>query len=665
MKHQYSIKSIRPKYCLVFQDSGPPPRSMQMFQFGRRKELLSSHLTLLKICTANGCQGPTPDITLSGDGPQQQRQRKGGVCRWRARLLNGSPVPLPNHPHRPPHCHLHHPRGQVPHFLSHPSPLSLQSLPEKTMWWPLIMKLKTNWIHSSRALSDTDMETTSEEEEEDNDEEKGDGNDRVESFNGIDSNEVERICKVIEDLLGSDGNMEAVLDRSSISVSTPVVVSVLNRLRHAWKPSFRFFRWASGKSGFSHNSETYNAMMGVLGRTRRFESMVEMLEEMGKVHCLSIETFEIAIRAFARAREMKKAVAMFELMGRHGFEAGIMTFNKLIDSLARAKLGKEAQILFEKMKDQFNPDLRTYSILLFGWSKVKNLSEAGKIWNDMIDKGFRPDIVAYNTMLEGLFLGNRRSEAIKLFKLMKAKGPSPNVRSYTIVIRHLCKGKKMEEAMDFFNEMLAKGCLPDPAVYTCLIVGFGNARKMDCVYGLLREMREKGCPPDGRTYNALIKLMTNRNMPGDAARVYKKMIADGLEPTFHTYNMLMKSYFLVKDYESGRAVWKEMAKKGICPDDNSYTVYIGGLIREGKSDEACKYIEDMINKGMKLPQFDYNKFAADFSRAGKPNILEELAQKMKFSGKFDVSNIFLRFADRMKRRVKRRDSDQTRQHRMF
>jgi pentatricopeptide repeat protein len=98
-----------------------------------------------------------------------------------------------------------------------------------------------------------------------------------------------------------------------------------------------------------------------------------------------------------------------------------------------------------------------------------------------------------------------------------------------------------------------------------------------------------------------------------------------------------------------------MSKKGFCPDDNSYTVFIGGLISQGRSEEACKYLEEMIENGMKAPQLDYNKFAADFSRAGKPDILEELAQKMKFSGKFEVSNVFARWAEMMKKRVKRRE----------
>ena len=58
---------------------------------------------------------------------------------------------------------------------------------------------------------------------------------------------------------------------------------------------------------------------------------------------------------------------------------------------------------------------------------------------------------------------------------------------------------------------------------------------------------------------------------------------------------------------------------------------------------------------MKAPQFDYNKFVADFSRAGKPNIHVELAQKMKFSGKFEVSNVFARWAKMIKKRVKKRN----------
>nr|XP_043607963.1 pentatricopeptide repeat-containing protein At3g62470, mitochondrial-like [Erigeron canadensis] len=480
----------------------------------------------------------------------------------------------------------------------------------------------------------------------------------VSSFdNESDGKEVERVCNVIEELFALDRNMEAVLDDCGVNLSHDLVVNVLERFKHARRPAFRFFCWAGGKDGFKHDSRTYNVMMGILGKTKQFETMIALVGEMGEKGLLTLETFQICIKAFAAAQQRRKAVGVFELMKKYDFKVGVDSINMLLDNLGRAKLGKEAQILFEKLKGRFSPNIQTYTVLLNGWCHVGNLLEAGKVWNEMIDAGINPDIVAHNIMLDGLLKVHKRSDAAKLFEVMKAKGPTPNERSYTIMIRDLCKQKRMKDAVEYYENMLDFGCKPDAAVYTCLITGFGNQKQMDKVYGLLKEMKEKGCPPDGRMYNALIKLMTNRQMPDDAVRLYKKMIQSGIEPTIHTYNMMMKSFFRVENYDMGLAVWEEMSQKGVCPDDNSYIVFIGGLIRQGRSLEACKYLEEMIEKGMKPPQLDYNKFAADFCRAGKPNILEELAQKMRLEGKIEVSDIFSRYAETMKKTGKRKGFD--------
>ncbi|KAL7228063.1 hypothetical protein ACSBR1_022856 [Camellia fascicularis] len=591
---------------------------------------------------------PTPGAAAAG----------GGSPRQVVLHMHGSSLSLSRLHHSPPHSTLHRLNCQVPLLMPHPPPLSLlRPLQEKlqTLFLappnpPPPPTITTNRGLCSRVSNgDSDSETA--------DVENCEGV-QCENINSMaDWKEVDRVCKVVDELFALDRNMEAVLDECGVILNHDLVVQVLERFRHARRPAFRFFCWAGQRPspGYSHNSRTYNKMMLILGKARQFETMVIVLEEMGERELLTLETFQIAIKAFAEAQERKKAVGIFELMKKYEFKVGVDTINCLLDSLGRAKLGKEAQLLFESLKERFTPNLRTYTVLLNGWCRVKNLMEAGKVWNDMTDKGFKPDIVAHHTMLEGLLRCRKRSDAIKLFEVMKSKGPCPSVRSYTILIRDLCKQMKMREAVEYFEEMLDYGCEPDAAVYTCLITGFGNQKKMDKVYGLLKEMKEKGCPPDVQTYNALIKLMTNRQMPDDAVRIYKKMIQSGFQPTIHTYNMMMKSYFQTKNYNMGCAVWAEMIRKGCCPDDNSYIVLIGGLIRQGRSEEACKYVEEMIEKGMKAPQLDYNKFAADFSRIGKPDILEELSQKMKFSGKFEASNLFGRWAKMMRNRVKRRD----------
>ncbi|CAN6337929.1 unnamed protein product [Urochloa humidicola] len=478
---------------------------------------------------------------------------------------------------------------------------------------------------------------------------------------------VARVCAAIADVVaaGADANLEAALSSLSPPLSEALVLAVLDRFKHAHRPSHRFFRWAAASGAFIHTTITYCKMVHILGKARQFESMVALVQEMGKVGALSMDAFKIAIKSFAAAGEIKNAVGVFELMRKNGFDDGVESFNCLLVALAQEGLGREARQVFDKLRDRYTPDLRSYTALLLAWCNARNLVEAGRIWNEMLEKGMKPDVVVHNTMIEGLLRGQRRPEAVKMFELMKAKGPPPNARTYTMLIRDHCKRGKMDMAMRCFEQMQETRCQPDVATYTCLLVGYGNAKRMDRVTAVLEEMTQKGCPPDAQTYNALIKLLTNRNMPDDAARIYKKMIKKGLEPTIHTYNMMMKSYFLGgRNYAMGCAVWEEMHRKGICPDVNSYTVFINGHIRHCRPEEACKYIEEMINKGMKAPQIDYNKFAADFSKAGKPDILYELAQKVEFAGKSDVSNVFHQWAERMKSRIKRTVPNQT-GNRMF
>ncbi|GLJ30741.1 hypothetical protein SUGI_0609220 [Cryptomeria japonica] len=490
---------------------------------------------------------------------------------------------------------------------------------------------------------------TSEEEYRDNQEECED------SGKSVDFGEFERVYKVVEELFASYHNMEAALDRCGVSLSHTLVYHVLVRFSNARKPAFRFFRWAGQQVGFSHNSLTYNMMMRISGRAKQFTSMCELLDEMCKNgSVLTIETFEIAIKAFVAGREMKKAVQMFTLMEKHNLKANIDNFNTILDALGRAKLVKEAQMLFETMREMFPPDAKTYTVLLSGWCKVRKLIEAGKLWNEMVDGGFVPDLATHNIMLEGLFKGKRTREAVKLFTLMKTNGPLPNAMSYTIVICALSKLQKMDGAMKFFMEMQENGCSLDATVYTCLITGYGTTNELDRAYELLQEMKNKGIPHDCRIYNALIKVVVNLRKPDEATKFFDEMIQCGIEPTIHTYNMLMELYFSTKKFEMGLNVWNQMAQNGCSPDVNSYTVFIGGLIREGRSQEACTYIESMIEKGMKAPHFDYNKFLADFSRAGRPDIFEELAQKMKYAGKLGVANMFIKFSQKTKKRMKRR-----------
>ncbi|KAI4341659.1 hypothetical protein MLD38_026355 [Melastoma candidum] len=84
-----------------------------------------------------------------------------------------------------------------------------------------------------------------------------------------------------------------------------------------------------------------SSMLDILVRSRQFETMVSLLEEMAEKRTLSMETSAIVIRAFAAAKERKKAVGVFDLMKRYKFKIGVETINCLLDALGQAKLRRK------------------------------------------------------------------------------------------------------------------------------------------------------------------------------------------------------------------------------------------------------------------------------------------------------------------------------------
>ncbi|KAI7979870.1 Pentatricopeptide repeat-containing protein [Camellia lanceoleosa] len=131
------------------------------------------------------------------------------------------------------------------------------------------------------------------------------------------------------------------------------------------------------------------------------------------------------------------------------------------------------------------------------------------------------------------------------------------------------------------------------------------------------------------------------------------MTDKGFKPDIVAHYTMLEGLLRCRKRSDAIKLFEVMKSKGPYPSARSYTILIRDLYKQMKMREAVEYFEEMLDYGS--PQLDYNKFAVDFSRIGKPDILEELSQKMKFLGKFEDSNLFGRWAKMMRNRVKRRD----------
>ena len=144
-------------------------------------------------------------------------------------------------------------------------------------------------------------------------------------------------------------------------------------------------------------------------------------------------------------------------------------------------------------------------------------------------------------------------------------------------------------------------------------------------------------------YHRLIKGLLKLRRASEATQVFREMIKRGCEPTMHTYIMLLQGHL------------GKRGRKGTDKLVNFETIFVGGLVKAGKSLEATKYVERSLRKGLEVPRFDYNKFLHYYSSEEGVVMFEEVAKKLREVGSIDLADTFERYGLRMAIRDRRRN----------
>ncbi|KAK7407419.1 hypothetical protein VNO78_09327 [Psophocarpus tetragonolobus] len=450
-----------------------------------------------------------------------------------------------------------------------------------------------------------------------------------------------RVCTILYQQQNSaESRLTSKLASCEFELTHEFFLQVCNKFPYSWRPVYRFFLFTQSLPHFSHTTLSFNKMLDVVGKSCNIDLFWELLNDMARRRFVNDKTFLIALRTLGGARELKKCVEFFHLMNSNGCEYNLGTLNKVVDAMCKSKLVDEAKFVAFKLKEFVRPDGVTYKYLVKGYCDKGDLVEASKVWNLMVDEGFEADVDAVEKMMETLFKVNEYDEALKLFQTMRFKRMDElGGSTYGLVIRWLCKKGKMGQAHEVFEEMRERGICVD------------NSTLGHVVYGLLTRRRDREAyqvfegieVPDLSVYHGLIKGLLKLRRAGEATQVFREMIRRGCEPTMHTYIMLLQGHL-------GRR-----GRKGSDPLVNFDTIFVGGMVKAGKSREATKYVERVINRGMEVPRFDYNKFLHYFSNEEGVCMFEEVGKKLKEVGLFDLADILERYGQKMATRDRRRN----------
>lgn len=436
---------------------------------------------------------------------------------------------------------------------------------------------------------------------------------------------IKQISKII--MSYPKAGLDVALDHSGVKVTPEIVENVLKRFENAGMLSYRFFEWAGRQRNYMHSVEAYHIVIGSLTKIRQFDIMWGLLGTMRNRGLLRTETFCIIMRKYARMQKVDEALYTFNIMEKYNVTPNLTAFNGLLSALCKSKNVRKAQEIFDKMKEQFVPDSKTYSILLEGWGKEPNLPKAREVFREMVRVGCNPDIVTYGIMVDILCKMGRVDEALDIIKSMDDSGCRPTSFIYSILVHTYGVQNRIEDAMDTFLEMAKNGVKADVVVYNALISAFCKVNKFQNVFRVLKEMNGKGVRPNARTCNIILNSLIGQGMTDEAFRVFRKMIKL-CEPDADTYTLMIKMFFERHQLEMALKVWTYMKSKKFVPSMHVYSVLINGLCTMGKVSDACMFMEEMIEKGIQPSVMTFRKLRQLLIKEDRRDVLEFLQEKM-------------------------------------
>ncbi|KAJ3706457.1 hypothetical protein LUZ61_010162 [Rhynchospora tenuis] len=421
------------------------------------------------------------------------------------------------------------------------------------------------------------------------------------------------------------------LNSSQIPLSKDLIEQVLKLVsfrRANPIKTLEFFDYIHKKRGFIHTQYSYDAMLDILGRSRRFEEIWRVLKEMHHKDpdFITPRTVAIVLKRIAKGGSVRQIVESFKKLKKLCINFDVLCFNALLRTLCQEKSMSDARNVYHSLKHDFRPNANTFNILLSGW---KSIEEAELLFQEMRDFEIKPNLVSYNCLIDVYCKNHQLDKARKVFEEMREQEINPDVRSYTSLIGGFGSIGEPDEARAVLKEMREFGCNPDVAAYNAAIRNFCIAKRLRDAFGLMDEISQVGLMPNVTTFNLFFRCFYYVNDMRNASSLYKKMRdVHSCLPNTQSCEFLIRLCRKHGDLGFGLELWEDMVLNCFGSLTLVSDVLIDWLCDEGRLDEAEKCLFQLLEKGQQPSNASIKRIRVLMELAQRHESLHKLHEAM-------------------------------------
>ncbi|CAL4944846.1 unnamed protein product [Urochloa decumbens] len=310
-------------------------------------------------------------------------------------------------------------------------------------------------------------------------------------------------------------------------------------------------------------SEPYNVLLRWLCIDGRLQDSVRYLEKLHNRGLVDCESFNILITHFCNEGNIRRASELIGRMVVSSFEPDESTYSAIISCYCRLGLYIDALGMFRRVSvSNLSLNSESFSQLIEVLCHMERIQEAVEVFKYHSKRGCSLTNNSLDMLIQGCCLSGRIREAVQLRSLAVCTGISCTFFTYDIIIQALHRLKKKKDVLVLFAQMVMEGCLLDGYAYTSLLRSFLTKETIFEATILFNRMVNQAFVPDQETFELLVNDMA----------------------LFSFLNTVAESLLKVVN-----------ASGTVSP--RIYNIIIYGLIKEGFKNEACKFLDQMLENG--------------------------------------------------------------------
>lgn len=301
------------------------------------------------------------------------------------------------------------------------------------------------------------------------------------------------------------------------------------------------------------NEIVYGCLLNACVKNNNIEKACRLYDEICSNSAIEMNLilYTTLMKGYAKSKEFNKAYDIYiKLLSNPKEKINIVAYNAILDACVECNQFEEMTNIYEHIKTKAiedetspQPDLITYSTVIKGYSKMRNINKVLDIYNFLKTRNdLVLDEITFNSVIDALNKSQKFEEALQVYEEMIKHNITLSNATYSIMIKIYSKMNNIDKSLEIFNDMTVKKNLkPSLITFTSILQVLIKSKRIQQAIEIFNHVLESGMHPDQVLFNVIINGCVYNGRLEEACTFLKESFKENIKLCSDVYKNVLNN----------------------------------------------------------------------------------------------------------------------------